>query len=628
MNEMHITGGGKLNSLANITRPRVQIPTLVDGGERTASGDLSKANMLAKLFSEQCSNDQSYPPVRLNDDHPLFETPNLSEVSVFRALRSLRVYRSVGGEVSNRLLKETAEVITQSLCYLFNLSLSLGEFPDDWKLATVIPLYKHKGNASDPSNYRPISLLPGIGKVLDRLVCRRLTTFLHKHNVITPVQYGFVRNRSTLDQLITLTATAQSALDRNHVYESMFLDFAKAFGRVPHPIILSILKNICTPDAHQETPRVPRKKALPVGISPSKIRITTTTTTTHQWFSSYLYQRRMRVRVEREGSDVYHINAGVPQGSHLGPVLFLLYINTLPRVLDTKHDVLLFADDTLFGCVGTHQATTCNARSELQEGVDKVLAWAKSMGGRFNPMKSVHLTFQKNSPDDTPGCNMLTMNNVLVPSAVAHRHLGVLLDSQLKFQDHITMITSKFRQRVVLLSYMAMHLTDRIVDRLYKGYVRPTIEYASPLWQFKLSSASAMALERLQARVARQLLRCKREVVEKQEHKSDIFKRVGWGSLAWRRHIACLIEFHHIIHNLPAILESFGFSTSSSERRPFFIVLPFCKTKTSFLFATARCWNSLPSLIRKIRSPYKFKLEIKKHFENSKHNTIGFIVRH
>ena len=153
------------------------------------------------------------------------------------ALRHLPSHKASGGTIPNRLLKETAGVTTKSLTRLFNLSLSLGQLPSEWKLSTVIPLFKQKGLPSDPVNYRPISLLPSLVKVLDYLVCQHLTTFLYTHRVITPAQYGFVRQRPTADQLVVLTSTIAASLDKGDHYESLFLDFAKAFDRVPHQVL-------------------------------------------------------------------------------------------------------------------------------------------------------------------------------------------------------------------------------------------------------------------------------------------------------------------------------------------------------------------------------------------------------
>ena len=370
-----------------------------------------------------------------------------------------------------------------------------------------------------------------------------------------------------------LTSRIAKAMDKWSTYHTLFLDFAKAFDKVPHPVLLYHLGKFANQNALS-------------------------------WFSSCLGDRQFTVKVTSSVSTTRPIAAGVPQGSHLGPILFLLYINSLPQTIpDEDHcRVLLFADDTT---IGTEVAAPTTPSSQhhshpLQVATDAALKWADSAGGRFNPTKSFQMTFSPriNGPDP-PNIGHLRMNQEEVRTVDTHRHLGVQIDSHLNFQCHIETITTKFRQRVVLLAHMSSRLTLEVTNRLYTGYVRPTIEYASPLWQFQLSASQAAVLERLQARLARVVLRQYGVFPSATEPKPSLFAHLQWPSLAWRRHIQCLRELHHLVHHQTTALMELGYSLSTSARRPLQLVPPAranSYSRATFLFVTAATWNSLPPL--------------------------------
>ena len=193
----------------------------------------------------------------------------------------------------NQLLKNCAPFLASSITYLFNLSLSTSSFPDAWKIAKVIPLFKNRGSHSDPSNYRPISLLPAIGKVMDDIQSSRLLTFLTKNNIISAHQFGFVPRSSTVHQLTYIVNKWATARDDGDHFSATFMDFLKAFDHVWHAGLWH--------------------KLAQCGVSPPSL----------VWIWLYLSNRHISVQDKEEHSLPKHISAGVPQGSHLGPVLAL-----------------------------------------------------------------------------------------------------------------------------------------------------------------------------------------------------------------------------------------------------------------------------------------------------------------
>ena len=251
------------------------------------SSDLGKAVILAEFFAAQCSSnstDESLgAPYPLPQQHPRFDFQPLRECDVLRQLRKLPSCKSTSDYlISNRTLKECAHQICPSLTYLFNTSLSTNTFPDEWKEATICPIFKNRGNAGDPSNYRPVSLLNAVGKVLDALVCQSLLKYLLQYSLISCHQFGFLPHRSTVFQLLFVFDKWLKALDKNQESVAVFMDFNKAFDKVWHKGLLH--------------------KLLGNGLSSDAVA----------WFQSYLSSRLLNVRVGEAVSAPLKIAAGVP----------------------------------------------------------------------------------------------------------------------------------------------------------------------------------------------------------------------------------------------------------------------------------------------------------------------------
>ena len=217
--------------------------------------------------------------------------------------------------ISPRLLKEGADILSRPLCILFNRSLEESYFPASWKFGNVAPIYK-KDDRSLPSNYRPITLLNQVGKVMERCVHKRLYNHIIVNRILTPLQSGFVQGDSTTYQLLHTYHTFCEAVDRGKEVRAVFCDISKTFDRVWHRGLLHKLSGIGCFD-----------EVL-------------------QWFSSYLIGRTQRVVVGVQAYEWAPIEAGVPQGSFLGPLLFLIYIYKNDIVRNIGASIRLFADDT------------------------------------------------------------------------------------------------------------------------------------------------------------------------------------------------------------------------------------------------------------------------------------------
>ena len=228
-------------------------------------------------------------------------------------------------------LRGTAYAITPALTTLFNLSLNLCTIPDEWKKSNITPIHK-SGDKSDASNYRPISLLSLISKVLERCIHNRVMEFLHKNNLLSDCQYGFRTRSSIQDALLIITRNWHEYLSTNHQVAAVFFDIKKAFDSVPHNQLLQSLTD--------------------VGVS-GKL---------HQWFANYLSGRYQRVVLNGFSSTYKPVTSGVPQGSILGPLLYIIFMNSISHIpLSSGVKVILYAKSTL--------TRVCNLHSSSVDGV-------------------------------------------------------------------------------------------------------------------------------------------------------------------------------------------------------------------------------------------------------------------
>ena len=404
----------------------------------------------------------------------MFDFPLITEHTVMRCLRRLPPSKSSGSSVlSHRVLRETAPAICASLTYLYNLSIKAGTFPNDWKTAVVTPIFKNRGKTENPSNYRPISLLPAVGKILNHIQSQALCRYLVDRNILTEHQFGFLPERSTTQQLIYITDRWLTALNDNKRVLAAFMDFNKAFDRVWHPGLLLKLGNC--------------------GLQPNALR----------WLSDYLSDRKLVVRVDSTLSSPQLITAGVPQGSHLGPILFTVFINDLPSAVRVPTE--LYADDALL-----HQVISRTHPSDdvavLQASLSAASSWATCWNGRFSPEKTVLMEIKPSNRASTP-LGPVLLEGQPVNILVHHKHLSITFQSDLSWSAHLEKLISKGTQRAGLLKLMSRTLPLDVIAKLYLHYVRPVLEYASPLWHSATPATTALAMERIQASIARTVLR-------------------------------------------------------------------------------------------------------------------------
>ena len=554
-----------------------------------------KAACLNSVFAKQC-NAQS-PTSRsfslsTNTTAGNFSFSRIEYPSVTKKLSTLNVWKACGNDgIPNRVLKECAATLAGPLTHIFNCSLQSGQFPAQWKRGEIKPLYNHKGTRSDPSCYRPVILLPCVSKVFESLVKDQLQAHCLNIHAIPDEQFGFLPHRSTVWQLLSVVDDWDRALDSGSAVHACFIDMTKAFDRVDHALQSHVLSTL--------------------GVSGIELR----------WFESYLHERSVCTVVEQHKSPFARISSGVPQGSVLGPLLFIIYYRRLPSVVSSS--CAMFADDTLMydHCSGINGESPC---CRLGNDIPRLDTWASEWCTTFNASKSAHMliTGNRRLRNFSRPVSSLSISGDVIPLVRSTVHLGICLSSTLSWSEHITRLIHRVQFKVFTMKRLARRLgSESLVTRLFLSLVRPSLEYAAPAWD-SCSKHDAMSLERVQLSVARAILRISRRSC----HNTDVLRKIGWPTLAWRRRRQKLLLLWDLLQgsgppNLRDQVSPASTRTQYCLRNPLSLAAPHCRTVhrlKSFLPSTVTLFNSLPSSAVSCSSKSSFKHAIDLHFVEDK----------
>ena len=339
------------------------------------------------------------------------------------------------------VLKHVAYDIMNPLVHVCQLSLSEGYFPSELKIAKVIPLYK----ANDPSmfnNYRPISLLSVFSKILEKLMYDRLYQYLVKFKLLYDFQFGFQKYKSTYMAIICLVDRLVSALEKGEIGIGIFIDFRKAFDTVDHAILLEKLNYY--------------------GIRGSAL----------DWLQSYLCNRQQFVEFEGYSSNMQYLQCGVPQGSNLGPLLFLLYINDLAYVSPNLF-AILFADDSNFFCTGKDIDDLVDA---VNHELKAIVSWLNANKMSLNVDKTHFMIFKSHSKKVTREKNII-VNGCKISEVTSTKFLGVMIDSNLTWKPHIDYISKKIAKNVGIIIKARKIFDKDTLLTLYYSFIFPYLNY-------------------------------------------------------------------------------------------------------------------------------------------------------
>ncbi|MCG7878314.1 MAG: reverse transcriptase family protein, partial [Candidatus Thiodiazotropha endolucinida] len=406
------------------------------------------------------------------------------------------------------VLQRLRDVIAPILQVIFQKSLDTGRVPKDWTTAYVCPLFK-KGDTSLASNYRPISLTSILCKVLEHIVTTNVVSHMDQHNLLYDLQHGFRTKRSCETQLVTLIEDLMRNSIAGSQTDLVLLDFSKAFDKVSHQKLLLKLHKY--------------------GIRGLSLK----------WIQAFLSGRTQTVVLENEQSETVPVTSGVPQGSVLGPILFLIYINDLPD--RTRSKVRLFADDTaIYLAVSSLQDAQV-----LQKDLDCLHEWELQWDMEFNPSKCVviHVTRAR-----TPFPSEYLLHGQILESVEGSKYLGVEISSNLSFSNHIQKTCTTASRSLGFIKRNIRTKSPAIREMAYKTLVRPLVEYSSSVWS-PYTQNNIYKIEMIQRRAARWTL----DNYYRQASVTDMLDHLGWRTLEQRRNDSRLCLFYKIVHGLVAI---------------------------------------------------------------------------
>ena len=524
---------------------------------------------------------------RLPADASEFVIPLISQELVFTYLSTIKVGKSTGLDgMSASILRAAAPVIAAPLTKIMNMSINSDKFPTTWKLAKVTPVFK-AGDPLNADNYRPISILPIISKILEKHVHVSLYTYLGQYNLINVNQSGFRLFHSCETALIKLVDDLLTNMDNGLISGLTLIDYRKAFDMVDHAILL--------------------KKLAMYGVSEKALK----------WFNSYLSGRIQKVAILDTLSSALPVTMGVPQGSILGPLLFVIFINDLPLYV-SKSKIEMYADDSTQVASGN---TLDEVQATLTAEFHPVAKWARDNEMVLNCDKMKAMTvcskpkWRKVNVDNSKDSIEIYIDDAQkLKTVTSTKLLGVYIDSNLTWDIHVDYVKKKVCKRLGLLNRVKEFMTRTARINYYNAVIQPIMDYGSLVWG-TTTLANIDTIVRLQKRAAR-LIMDKRwdtpsqplfkelditpfpERVKKAKAKL-VYKSLSDKTPVYIRDKLKLVKDVHEIntrsraHNLilPKFKKSFG--------------------QRTFSYSAASIWNELPNAIKELNSVNSFVKELK-----------------
>ena len=477
-------------------------------------------------------------------------------------------------------------MIASYVTYLFNLSISSSTVIEEWKKARVTPLYKGKGSKIDYTSYRPISVISHLAKILEKIIQCQLSGYLEKHNFITPDQSAYLKNHSTQTALLKVTNDWYHNIENGLITGVCFFDISKCFNAIDHDILLFKLEKY--------------------GIRGNEL----------SWFKSYLSNRKQATLCNGKISSFENVCTGVPQGSILGPILFLLFMNDLHMHVKNCN---LYADDTMLDEIGE---SVNEVVTSLQCEIDKLSVWFKHNHLTTNASKSCSMLIGSrqriNNFVNKPDLG-LSLDGIIISNHSSYRYLGVQIDSFLSFDKMVDNICNKLSSRVSMLLRLSHTVPYFSLNQLYYAFVQPYIDYCILVWGHA-SETSLNRIQRFQNRSAR--IVCK--LYDFSISGLSIVKSNGWLSVRQRRDfLYCVLIHKCIFGDAPNYLsdqlilyDDVQSSRITRQSSHLLLHVPFIRNhlcRKSFSVYGPSVWNSLPYCIRNCENIIYFKSECKRY---------------
>ena len=456
---------GKINEILSRNRTSTELPSYFCVNGSIISNNQDIANCFNNFFSgigPALAETIRGPPNKSYNDYlkqtilTTFAFDTVCPDQVTKYINELKSKSSSGQDgISSIMLKHIAKIISPSLCFIINQSLITGIVPDSMKTAKISPIFK-KDDPHLTDNYRPISLLPIISKVLEKVVFKQVYEYFSRNKLLYKNQYGFRKKHSTELAGLELNDIIVQNLERRKMPVSVFIDLSKAFDTIDHKILL--------------------KKLSYYGIKGTALK----------WFESYLTNRKMFVQYNDCVSSYSELTTGVPQGSILGPLLFIIYMNDIASVTDKFHFTIYADDTTLISPICTfdinlskdYKAISANINAELQLITD----WMSLNKLSLNAKKTKMMIFHYPNKHMKNVQLNLFINNTKIERVKEFNFLGVMFDENLTWKSHVSKIGSKIAAVVGTIKKLKRFLPQEILKVIYNALIQPHLNFGVLLW--------------------------------------------------------------------------------------------------------------------------------------------------
>ena len=552
---------------------------------------LTMANTMNNYFTDIGPNLAAGMPASLLDvdynfdgSRDKFSLKHTTVDAVKKLILKISNNKSTGIDgVPIRFLKMTIDISSKIICFIINMSIDTLTVLRGWKTCVLTPLYKD-GERTDPCNYRPIAILPAASKILERTVHGQVYEYLEANNILSEAQFGFRKRHSTVNCILNLLNDVYLNMDNGLYTGVVFLDLKKAFDTVNHEVLISKLKmygfddNACS------------------------------------WFTNYLGDRVQYAKVNNKISDSRITLCGVPQGSILGPLLFIIYINDLSKYI-TDCRLNLYADDTaLYNSNKSYIDLMLSLRIEMST----LSQWMLANKLTLNVKKTKLMIFgTKPKLARIPSVPMtLLLNNQVVEQVSKFKYLGFILDESLSYNDHIDYIYTKSCQKLGAIRKCRNVLSNNLTLMLYKSLVSPLLDYCDIVYN-NANKQNLAKLQQVQNIACRIILKG-----GPRDHIRDMHKELGLDLLDDRRKYHMLAECHKNIHTevYTPLRRHFKLNTANPNRRTrrickFDVQIPRVKTTSgqkAFCYIGPLTWNKLKADLKEIIKLDKFKAELKR----------------
>lgn len=536
------------------------VPVLKNAQGDDVVGDHEKACLLNDYFSSVCVDDNGVMPNFSCDKATPIETINFDEIKIMAAAKKIRSKSKTSCDPDGYpiiLLTKLISVLSLPLSIMYNSFLSMGRIPSNWKLAYITPIFK-KGAASDPSNYRPISCTSIFCKLMERVIAAELFSHLNKSNILNVNQHGFVTGRSTLSNLLETVTDWSLDIDNNITNTTISIDFQKAFDLVSHPKLLLKLNSY--------------------GVRGNLLALIT----------DFLKDRKQMTKISDRLSSSQPVKSGVVQGSCIGPLLFIIFVNDIPSIFSKSIFTKIFADD-----LKIYTRIRCFLDEFLlQHNLNLLVNWSELWQLPISIGKCITMLIGILKHIHPPSPTRYFLNTTPLEYVSSVKDLGVIVDGNLQFKEHINRIVHNASCRASLILKCFQSHDINLLRRAFIVYVRPLLEYNSPVWS-PHSVGEIKALESVQRRFTKKL-----PGISELNYENRL-KKLSLETLEFRRLKVDLVTTYKIIFGQIKTASStfFEFSDYTKTRgHRYKLKTPLSRTnikKFSFSSRVIAPWNSL-----------------------------------